>query len=206
MILQIARESARASRDKNSSTLPIIILGFLFVIDLQQSHIMFFILPPVLELLLGGFLAIAVTPNHLPDALTNDAHGLRPELRDLSVENGCRVDLLLLAEFRGILRGPRHEVRVSHVVQPRQRHIFLGLQPSLRDPAAVYQLPEAVRWVRVRVSPRCRHHAWVETDEDADEVGFQDVRQRRQMGVFGWSRVFRCLPVLFLRRRTGSCR
>lgn len=137
---------------------------------------MLLILPPITKLLLARLLPVPVRPNHLPNALADNAHRLGPELPNLRIQDGRARNLLRLAQLRGILGRPAHEVRVAHAVQPRQVPVLLGLQTAVREAGAVQELPEEVGGVRVGVATGGGCDAWVEADEDADEVGFQDVR------------------------------
>ena len=61
----------------------------------------------------------------------------------------------------------------------------------------VQEFPELVAGVRVGMARGCGADPRVGADEDADQVGFQDVEEGGQVGVFGGWGVFALLATAF---------
>lgn len=122
-------------------------------------------------------------PDTLPDALPHNTHGLGSKLGNLRLQHMHAGIHLRLTQLRAILRRALHDIRIPQREQTRQVAILLGAAPARRAPAAVQQLPEQVRGMRVRVPGHGGLDPRVEPDEDAYQVGFEDVAQRGQVGV-----------------------
>ena len=164
----------------------IIIIVIIVIIFSTNAHVMPLILPPILKLLPPDPLSIPMLPYPLPDRLAHDTHRFGPVLAHLRLQRRRPRRHLPLRQLADIPRRPTDDVRVAHLIQTRQVPVVHGPAELVRDAGLVQQLPETIGRVRVRVPGGGRRDAWVEADEDAEQVRLHDVGELLQVRVLGW--------------------
>lgn len=124
-------------------------------------------------------------PQALPDALPHHDDRLGPTHGHLAHQRLHALIHLLLAQLAAVPRRPRDDVGVAQPEQPGQLPILRRQAAARRAPAAVQQLPEEVRGVRVGVALERGADPRVQTHEDGDESRLEDVGQGWEMGIEG---------------------